>query len=151
MWPKEWCFHRVQYRERPARSLHPLPQTHRLQAVPRCLPVPAVSGRGRGHRLHLHHRPQHHEQGITAGVAPGVKVLHQSFNGRSLYVSRFQLEPSSSNLWTSSPLLSLRPYLQPWQPASCTLSGAWSGPASSASAPRESTCVASLTWSASTR
>lgn len=62
------CPRRLQHGERPAGALHPPPQTHRLQALPRCLFVPVVSG-GRGsHRLHLHYCPQHHEQGTRRGV-----------------------------------------------------------------------------------
>lgn len=41
------------------------------------------------------------------------KVLNLSFNGCFLHLSRFQLKLSSLNLWTSSPLLSHQPYLQP--------------------------------------
>lgn len=55
---------RLQYGERPARSLHPPPQTHRFQALSRCLFFLVVSGGGGGDRVHLHYCSQHHEQGM---------------------------------------------------------------------------------------
>lgn len=54
---------RFQHRQRPASALDPLPKTHRLQAVSRCLPLSLVSGGCGWNRLHLLHRPQYHEQG----------------------------------------------------------------------------------------
>lgn len=75
------CSRRLQHRERPAGALHPPPQTHRFQALPRCLFVPVVSGGGGSHRLHLHYCPQHHEQGMREGrrekfpVRPAVVML----------------------------------------------------------------------------
>lgn len=145
------CSCRLQYWERPACPLHPLPQTHGLQAVPRRLPVPPVSGGGGRDRLPVHRHPQHHEQCTAASKNLKYLNLLRSVDDGFSISYRFLLDPSSSSLWTSSPSPCPRPYRQPWQLVSCTHSGAWSGSASFASVPRGSTCAVNWTWFALTR
>lgn len=108
------CSRRLQHGERPARALHPPSQTHRFQALSRCLFVLAVSGGGGSHRLHLHYCPQHHEQGMREGTREGFRSGPLwSRCGASSMFSRFLLKPSLLNLWTSSPSPCPRPYRRP--------------------------------------
>lgn len=68
---------RFQHSQRPASALHPLPKTHRLQAVSWCLPLSVVSGGCGWNRLCLLYCPQHHEQG-NPGCDKHIKEMQYS-------------------------------------------------------------------------
>lgn len=102
-------------------------------------------------RYHFSKQHNHFLNLVLEGFLLAVSLRYLVSNLFFSIPSRFQLKPSSLNLWTSSPSPCPQPYLQPWQLVLCMRRGVWSESASFASVLRESTCVVNLTWFALTR